>query len=105
MDCGESDIVVLEFDHIGEGKVRDISQMISRARANDHRRRTARRGDHYRWSLGESADPPGSDPGVSWFEAGVTSWEMKSPGGGPRLESGWGREALRFEFSVFRHGE
>jgi hypothetical protein len=25
VDCGESDIVVLEFDHIREGKVRDIS--------------------------------------------------------------------------------
>jgi predicted RNA-binding Zn-ribbon protein involved in translation (DUF1610 family) len=79
VDCGESDIIVLEFDHIGDDKVHDISQMISRGAswaavlkeiakcevvcANDHRRRTARRGGHYRWSLGELADPPGSGPG------------------------------------------
>jgi hypothetical protein len=79
VDCGENDIVVLEFDHIGDDKVSDISHLISRGAAwatllreiakcevvcaNDHRRRTARRGGHYRWSLGELADPPGSDPG------------------------------------------
>lgn len=79
VDCGEDDIVVLEFDHVEDGKVSDISQMISRGIgwatilkeiakcevvcANDHRRRTARRGGHYRWSLGELADPPGPDPG------------------------------------------
>ena len=79
VDCGEDDIVVLEFDHVGDGKVSDISQMISGGLgwatilreiakcevvcANDHRRRTARRGGHYRWSLGELADPPGSGPG------------------------------------------
>lgn len=78
VDCGESDIIVLEFDHIRDDKVCDISQMISRGAswtmilkeiakcevvcANDHRRRTARRGGHYRWSLGELADPSGSEP-------------------------------------------
>ena len=79
MDCGENDIVVLEFDHIGDDKLSSISLMISRAAswttilkeiekcevvcANDHRRRTARRGAHYRWSLGELVNPPGSGPG------------------------------------------
>jgi Fe-S cluster biosynthesis and repair protein YggX len=79
-DCGQQDVVVLEFDHVGDDKVRDVSSMMSRGMswsaiakeitkcevvcANDHRRRTARRGDHYRWSLGELADPPGSDLGV-----------------------------------------
>ena len=79
VDCGESDVVVLEFDHVGDDKAFDISAMIGWAGwprilreiakcevvcANDHRRRTARRGGHYRWSLGELADPPGSEPGV-----------------------------------------
>ena len=31
--------------------------------------------------------------------------EMKPPGGGPRLESGWGRKTLGFDFSIFRHVE
>lgn len=56
VDCGETDIVVLEFDHQGD-KVANISDMISKnglaaivaemakcevVCANDHRRRTAR---------------------------------------------------------------
>jgi hypothetical protein len=56
-DCGETDIVVLDFDHLGD-KVNEITDMITAAMcwesiqaeiakcevvcANDHRRRTAR---------------------------------------------------------------
>lgn len=29
IDCGESDIVVLEFDHIGTDKAMDVSMMVS----------------------------------------------------------------------------
>jgi hypothetical protein len=39
---------------------------------------------------------------VGFEFSALRSWEMKPLGGGPRLESGWGREALGFEFSVFR---
>jgi transcription elongation factor Elf1 len=57
MDCGESDVVVLDFDHLGD-KVATINTLIKRGSAistiqaemakcevvcaNDHRRRTAR---------------------------------------------------------------
>jgi hypothetical protein len=30
--------------------------------------------------------------GVGFEFSALRSWEMKSPGGGPRLESGWGSE-------------
>lgn len=56
-DCGESDIIVLEFDHVKPGKHKNISDMIPRSSliklkeeiekcdircANCHRRKTAR---------------------------------------------------------------
>lgn len=63
VDCGESDIIVLQFDHIADDKAACVSEMI-RARsikvqqeiekcevvcANCHSRRTAARGRYYRW--------------------------------------------------------
>ena len=64
VDCGESDPVVLEFDHIGD-KSKDVSLMIGRAVsiktlraeidkcevrcANCHRRKTARQFGSYRY--------------------------------------------------------
>lgn len=66
VDCGESDIVVLEFDHLRD-KVADVSvlarggysvEAIKReidkcevVCANCHRRRTAKRADTYRYRL------------------------------------------------------
>jgi hypothetical protein len=62
VDCGETDIVVLEFDHlrdkranvsrlIATSEVRRIAEEIEKCEvvcANCHRRRTARRGGWYR---------------------------------------------------------
>ena len=63
-DCGERDIIVLDFDHVHGQKVANISKMINEGRpleiireemakcevvcSNDHRRRTARRCNSYR---------------------------------------------------------
>jgi excinuclease UvrABC ATPase subunit len=65
VDCGETDIVVLEFDHVRGQKKNAISNMITTGLsvkrimaeikkcevvcANDHRRRTARRAKHFRY--------------------------------------------------------
>lgn len=66
VDCGETDVVVLEFDHlrdkasnvsnlIGSGQLKRVKQEIAKCEvvcANCHRRRTARRGDWYRHRVG-----------------------------------------------------
>lgn len=65
LDCGETDIIVLDFDHTSQDKLDDISSMITRALkwetilaeirkcdvvcSNDHRRRTMKRGNHFRY--------------------------------------------------------
>ena len=65
VDCDEADPVVLEFDHLGDKEV-DISALLSNGSslsrikkeiakcevvcANCHRRRTAKRGNHFRFA-------------------------------------------------------
>jgi hypothetical protein len=79
LDCGETDPVVLEFDHIGE-KTGNVSGMLGRrwstieaeiakcevVCANCHRRRTAERGGWLRVEFGRGPEdePPTLDPGV-----------------------------------------
>jgi len=64
VDCGETDIVVLEFDHINDDKVMSVSDLMKRTYslqrilqeiekcevvcANDHRRRTCLRSNSHR---------------------------------------------------------
>ena len=74
IDCGESDIVVLDFDHRDRNtKVDNIASMIARSLslerikaeiakceircANCHRRRTAKQLNSYRLAVGESGTP------------------------------------------------
>jgi hypothetical protein len=69
LDCGEDDIVVLEFDHLRD-KVRAVAEMVNThgwaaiaaeiekcevVCANCHRRRTARRAETARWRRVRSA--------------------------------------------------
>lgn len=65
VDCGESDPVVLEFDHIGDDKLCEVSSLVRGATsvtrvqaeidkcevrcANCHRRVTAKRAGHWRY--------------------------------------------------------
>lgn len=71
LDCGEQDIIVLEFDHLRD-KIADVSvlarggysleklkQEVAKCEvvcANCHRRRTAKRAGTYRYRLGISLD-------------------------------------------------
>lgn len=74
VDCRESDVVVLEFDHVEKGKVESISQMVLDACsiekiareiakcvvrcANCHRRKTAKERGWNAQSLAENAAVP-----------------------------------------------
>jgi hypothetical protein len=65
VDCGETDPVVLVFDHCRGKKLRDVTGLISMSTktilreikkcdvvcANDHARRTAKRANTIRWKL------------------------------------------------------
>lgn len=67
VDCGEADIVCLDFDHVTGNKVANISKLVNNGSmsaikleitkcevvcANCHRKRTAQRGEHFRWLFG-----------------------------------------------------
>jgi hypothetical protein len=72
-DCPESDPVVMEFDHVRGEKKANVGDLLARGSgwpamleeigkcemvcANCHRRRTARRGNHHRWAVGELGRP------------------------------------------------
>ena len=80
-DCGETDPLVLEFDHIGDDKAADVSRLVvdgvSWERvaqeiakcevvcANCHRRRTAQRAATVRWRFLASVGRPGLEPGTT----------------------------------------
>lgn len=82
IDCGENDIVVLDFDHVRGVKIKSVSQILvdgsGNAKlqkeidkcevrcANCHRRKTAKQPGLWRYKLlaiGESGTPPASEAG------------------------------------------
>lgn len=70
VDCGEADLLVLDFDHVRGKKVSSVTTMLARGRswkviekeiqkcevrcANCHRRKTAREGNSHRWRLNQA---------------------------------------------------
>jgi hypothetical protein len=90
VDCGEKDIIVLEFDHVRGKKVGNIADLWRHSAwnrvaeeiekcdvrcANCHRRITHTR----RWAVGELADPSGSGPEVWRFESSAPSNQGSPP--------------------------
>lgn len=65
VDCGESDVIVLDFDHVRGTKRKEVTVLVTDGAsirtlkeeidkcdvvcANCHRRRTAKRGNHWKW--------------------------------------------------------
>ncbi len=72
-DCGEQDPIVLDFDHLpGSDKRASVTELLQNhcslktlkkeidkcevVCSNCHRRRTAKRGNHYRWRLSQEIE-------------------------------------------------
>jgi len=75
VDCGETDLVVLEFDHVRGKKICEVSLMVKNVHslsnikkevakcdvrcANCHRRKTAKDQKWFKWATSINSDAPG----------------------------------------------